>query len=320
MKLSKELKTGIIVIGGIVLFILGFTFLKGNDLFNESRTYYAVYDSVDGISTGTGVSINGLQVGNVNDIQFINGKGNLLITFTVDSEFQFSKNSVAEIFDTGIIGGKSLRVVPVYDGSPQSQSGDTLRSHVEPGLTDLVTEKLNPLQKGIDNLLKNADSVMVGVDDILDDESRKNIKSSIENLDKVIANFAGASGTLKELLQDNQEKLDRSFTNIDNLSANLSNVSDSLAKADIGAALADLQSSMAKLDNIMTKIESGDGSVGKLLNDEELYANLTQSSLELELLLEDLRLNPKRYVHFSLFGKKAKPYEAPEEETEETNE
>ncbi|QLE00296.1 MCE family protein [Galbibacter sp. BG1] len=320
MKLTKELKTGIIVVGGIVLFILGFTFLKGHELFSSSRTYYAVYQNVNGVSSGTGVSINGLQVGNVNDISFVNGKGNLVITFTVDSEFQFSKNSIAEIYDTGIIGGKSLRVIPVYDGSPQSKSGDTLKSNVEPGLTDLVSQKLNPLQKGIDNLLKNADSVMVGVDDILDEESRANIKSSIANLDKVIANFGEASGTLKELLNTNQEKLNRSLTNIDNLSSNLSNVSDSLAKADIGAALADLQSSMAKLDNVMTKIESGDGSVGKLLNDEELYTNLTDASTELELLLEDLRLNPKRYVHFSLFGKKAKPYEAPEEESKETNE
>lgn len=315
MKLTKELKTGIIVIGGIVLFILGFTFLKGNKLFNSSRTYYAVYENVNGLSSGTSVSINGLQIGNINDITFIDSKGNLVITFTVDSEFQFTKNSVAEIYDTGIIGGKSLRVVPVYDNSPISKDGDTLKSNVQPGLTDLVTQKLGPLQKSLDGVLKNADSVMVGVDDILDEETRANIKSSIKNLDQVIANFSQASGTLNTLLANNKDKLDRSISNIDNLSANLSKVSDTLANSDIGGAVGDLKSSMAKLDNIMTKIESGNGSVGKLLNDEELYTNLTDASMELELLLEDLRLNPKRYVHFSLFGKKAKPYEAPEEET-----
>ncbi|MDG3581626.1 MlaD family protein [Galbibacter pacificus] len=315
MKLTKELKTGIIVVGGIVLFILGFTFLKGSDLFNSSRTYYAVYENVNGLSTGTSVSINGLQVGNIKDISFVNGEGNLLITFTVNSEFQFSKNSVAEIYDTGIIGGKSLRIVPVYDGSERSKSGDTLKTNVQPGLTELVTQKLGPLQSSLDGVLKNADSVMAGVDDILNEESRANIKSSLANLDKVIYNFSQASGTLNALLANNKDKLDRSLTNIDNLTTNLSMVSDTLAQANIGEAIGDLQSSMAKLDDIMAKIESGDGSVGKLLNDEELYKNLTDASLELELLLEDLRLNPKRYVHFSLFGKKPKPYEAPEEET-----
>ncbi|MEL4307579.1 MlaD family protein [Joostella sp. CR20] len=315
MKLTKELKTGIIVIGGIVLFILGFTFLKGHSLFNSSRTYYAVYDNVNGLSSGTAVSINGLQVGNISDINFIDGKGNLVIAFTVNSNFQFSKNSVAEIYDTGLISGKGLRVVPVHDGGPQSKSGDTLLSNIDPGLTDMVASKLAPLQKSLDGVLKNADSVMVGVDDILDDETRANIKSSLKNLEQVIANFNQASGTLNTLLANNKDKLDRSLSNIDNLSANLSKVSDTLATAGIGDAIGDLKNSMAKLDVIMAKIESGDGSVGKLLNDEELYTNLTDASMELELLLEDLRLNPKRYVHFSLFGRKNKPYEAPEEET-----
>ncbi|MCF8715321.1 MCE family protein [Joostella atrarenae] len=317
MKLTKELKTGIIVIGGIVLFILGFSFLKGNKLFNSTRTYHAVYKNVDGLASGTTVTINGLPVGSVNDIDFKNSKGDLVITFSVNNDFQFSKNSIAEIFDTGIIGGKSLRVVPVYDNSEQSKDGDTLRSNIQPGITELVTQKLSPLQKSLDAVLKNADSVMVGVDDILDEDSRASIKNSIKNLDEVIANFSEASGSLNVLLSENKDKLNRSISNMDNLTTNLSNVSDSLAKADVGAAIGDLQSSMAKLNNIMTKIESGDGSVGKLLNDEELYTNLTDASMELELLLEDLRLNPKRYVHFSLFGKKAKPYEepAPEEET-----
>ncbi|MCX2681505.1 MlaD family protein [Galbibacter sp. EGI 63066] len=315
MKLTKELKTGIIVVGGIVLFILGFTFLKTNTLFSSSRTYHAVYKDVNGLSSGNSVSINGLQVGNIKNIKFLDAKGNLLITFSVDNEFQFSKNSIAEIYDTGIIGGKSLRVVPVYDGSPMSQSGDTLKGTIQRGLTELVTEKLEPLQKSLDAVLNNADSVMVGVDDILNEDSRKNIKSSLANLDVTLRNFSQASAKLNTLLSDNKEKLDRSLTNIDNLSGNLSKVSDSLAEANIGQAMANLEGSMDKLNNIMTKIESSEGSVGKLLNDEELYNNLEGASKEMELLLEDLRLNPKRYVHFSLFGKKQKAYKEPEEET-----
>src|SRR5690606_13946106 len=129
--LSRELKTGIIVVGGIVLFILGFTFLKATNLFSSSRTFYAVYEKVNGLTPGTSVSINGLKVGSIQDIRFIDTQGHLLVSFTIDNDFQFSKNSTAEIYDTGIIAGKGLRVVPIYDQAALSKDGDTLRSSID---------------------------------------------------------------------------------------------------------------------------------------------------------------------------------------------
>lgn len=317
MKLTRELKTGIIVVGGIVLFILGFTFLKATNIFSSSRTFYAVYDEVNGLTPGTTVTINGLKVGTIQDIRFINTQGNLLVSFSIDNDFQFSKNSIAEIYDTGIIAGKGLRVVPVYDQSGLSKDGDTLPGSIDPGLTELVNQKLAPLQKSLDAILKNADSVMVGVDAILDPKSRQHIKNTLENLDGVTRNFNEAGQTLNTLLTSNKGKLDRTLTNVDQLSENLANLSDTLVNADLGVAVNGLKNSMIKLNEVMGKIEQGEGSIGKLMNDDELYTNLSDASLELELLLEDMRLNPKRYVHFSLFGKKAKPYE-PQEQADES--
>lgn len=314
MKLTRELKTGIIVVGGIVLFILGFTFLKATNIFSSSRTFYAVYEKVNGLTPGTSVSINGLKVGTIQDIRFLDSKGHLLVSFTIDNDFQFSKNSTAEIYDTGIIAGKGLRIVPIYDQAELSKDGDTLQSSIDPGLTELVNQKLAPLQESLDAILKNADSVMIGVDAVLDSTSRQHIKNTLENLDGVTYNFNQAGQTLNNLLSTNKGKLDRTLTNVDQLSENLASLSDTLVNADIGLAVNSLKNSMIKLNQVMGKIEQGEGSIGKLMNDDELYTNLSDASLELELLLEDMRLNPKRYVHFSLFGKKAKPYEPNEQE------
>lgn len=319
MKLTRELKTGIIVVGGIVLFILGFTFLKATNLFSSSRTFYAVYEKVNGLTPGTSVSINGLKVGNIQDIRFIDDKGQLLVNFTIDNDFEFSKNSIAEIYDTGIIAGKGLRIVPVYDQSELAKDGDTLRASIDPGLTELVNQKLAPLQKSLDAILKNADSVMIGVDAILDSTSRQHIKNTLANLDGVTRNFNQAGQTLNNLLSSNKGKLDRTLTNVDHLSENLANLSDTLVNADLGLAMNNLKNSMVKLNQVMDKIDSGEGSIGKLMNDDKLYTNLSEASLELELLLEDMRLNPKRYVHFSLFGKKAKPYK-PQDNTNDIEE
>ncbi|NNM18962.1 MAG: MCE family protein, partial [Croceitalea sp.] len=159
MKISREVKTGIIVIGGILLFILGFSYLKSTSIFEKTKTFYAVYDNVGGLQTGTQVSINGLSVGKVNTIDFLDNSGKLLISFTIDKDFEFSKNSKAELYDTGIIGGKGIQIIPVFDGALAAQNGDTLTSNSKPGLTELVQQKLTPLQMKVEGAVTNADSL-----------------------------------------------------------------------------------------------------------------------------------------------------------------
>ncbi|WP_297796668.1 MlaD family protein [uncultured Eudoraea sp.] len=314
MKLSREIKTGIIVIGGILLFIMGFSFLKATPIFNNSRTFYAVYKHVGGLQPGTQVSINGFNVGNVNNISFRNGSGNLLVTFSVDSDFEFSENSTAELYDTGIIGGKGIQINPVFDGAPMAQSGDTLRSNIKPGLTDLLQQKLAPLQSKIEGAVSNADSLLLNFNDVLDEDTKRNLRESIKGLNVTVGSFQSSAATLNSLLTDNKSKLDSSITNINTITTNFSILSDSIAQVGLANTIRSLESTLNSLDSMLAKIEKGEGTLGKLVNNEELYNNLSEASKELDLLLQDFRLNPKRYVNVSVFGKKQKDYEVPEDD------
>ena len=316
MKLSREFKTAIIVLGGIVLFVLGYTYLKSNPIFSSHRTYYAVYDHVGGLAPATPVTINGFPVGKVLQIRFLDKRGKLLVSFSVESDFEFSRNSKAELYDTGIIGGKGIQIIPVFDDSGIAQSGDTLPSATRPGLTELVTQKLTPLQQMLENMVVSADSVLVGVHGILDDDTRQHIKRSIANLNTTLANFRRSSGKLNAFLDKNEQKLNNTVENVSTITDKLSDVSTQLAEADYKKTMQNLQSVADNFNKVLSRMERGEGTVGKLLKDEKMYANLTEGAKQLELLLEDMRLNPKRYVHFSLFGKRAKAYKPPVEETE----
>ena len=320
MKLSRELKTGIIVLGGLALFILGFSFLKATPIFDNSKVFYAVYKHVGGLQTGTQVSINGLAVGNVKNIGFKDSSGALLVTFTVDNSFEFSKNSIAELYDTGIIGGKGIQINPVFDGAGLAKSGDTLNSNVRPGLTELVQQKLTPLQLKVEGAVSNADSLLMNFNDVFDEPTKRNLRESIEGLNNVVKNFEQTSASLKTLMQENESRLDSSIRNMHTVSGNFAKISDSLAQAGLGNTIKSLDSTVYNLNNILAKINSGDGSMGKLINNPELYQNLTKVSMELELLLQDFRLNPKRYVNVSVFGKKQKEYEIPESDPTRQNE
>ena len=317
MKLSREIKTGIIVIGGILLFVLGFTYLKSSPLFDSSKTFYAIYDHVGGLQPGTQVTINGFSVGSVNNIGFNDRSGRLLVTFSVDDSFEFSKSSKAELFDTGIIGGKGIQIIPVFDDAPIAQSGDTLISSTRPGLTELVQQKLTPLQLKVEGAVSHADTLLMNINQVLDENTKQNLRSSIQGLNAMVSDFKESATTLNTLLSDNKSQLDSSITSINNITSNFSKLSDSLANAGVAQAVKNLESTLKNMDALLAKIEKGEGSLGKLMNNEELYQNLSEASRELDLLLQDFRLNPKRYVNVSVFGKKQKEYTLPEDDPAE---
>ena len=150
MKLSREVKTGIIVLAGIIALIFGLNYLKSSPFFENNKIFYAVYDHVGGLQPGTQVSINGLNVGNVQTIRFKDRSGKFVVTFSVSKDFEFSKNSIAELYETGIIGGKGIQINPVFDDAPMATSGDTLTSNIKPGITELVQQKLTPLQMKVE--------------------------------------------------------------------------------------------------------------------------------------------------------------------------
>jgi phospholipid/cholesterol/gamma-HCH transport system substrate-binding protein len=291
---------------------LGFSYLKSSPVFEDGKTMYAVYRDVGGLQTGTPVTINGFTVGKVNEIKFKDRGGNLVVTFSVKSDFGFSNNSPAELYDTGIIGGKGIQIKPVFDGAALAKSGDTLPSKIQPGLTQLVQTQLTPLQRKVEDAVTNADSLLVNVNEVLDPKAKKDLRQTLAGLNQTVASFKKSADALNRILNDNENKLGNSLTNFEKLTANFVQLSDSLNNAGINRTFAKLESTIANLDNLVSRMDSGDGTLGKMLNDEKLYTNLNNASRELDLLLQDLRLNPKRYVNVSVFGKNQKEYELPE--------
>lgn len=311
MKISREVKTAILVILGIVFFIFGFSYLKGNNLLNSTRTFYVEYDNVEGLAPSTPVTINGFNIGKVKSIRLKDdGSTKLLVSFVIESDFQFSKNSVAQLYEAGFISGKSIAIIPAFDNAESAIDQDYLTGTIKGGLTDLVQQKLSPLQEKVESAMVSADSLLTNLNAVFDSETKENLKSSIASLSQSMSSFKNSSQKINRLLADNTSKIDKTLSKMEYTSGNLSNLSDSLQAANIAQTIRELQSTFKKLDGVLAGIDNGEGSIGKLLKDEKLYDNLEGASKQMEALLEDMKLNPKRYVHFSLFGKKAKVYDA----------
>ena len=311
MKLSKEIKTAILVLSGILLFIFIFYYLKGENILDNAKEISAVYDNVEGLAPSAPVTINGLKIGKVQSIHFTKDlSGKLNVNLRIDSDFEFSKNSTAQLYEAGLIGGKAIAIIPAFDGAPNVESGDLLKSDVKPGLTDLVNQRLTPLQEKIETMMVSADTLLVNLNSLFDSKTKSNIKSSIAELTTTIASFRSTSESLNELVVDNSSSIGETITNFNKISEDLTHLSSSLATADFDTIMADLKSTISSFDQLLTAIENGEGSVGKFMKDEAVYNNLQGATKQLEELLEDMKLNPKRYVHFSLFGKKAKQYDS----------
>ena len=305
MKLSYEIKTGVLVLTGIILFIIGFSYLKSNDVFIKDRVFYAVYEDVEGVSKGTPVTISGFNVGSVQDIKFFNNSSKLLLKFRVENDFNFSNQSTAQIYETGLIGGKALAVIPKY-GNEIAKSGDTLNSSIAPGLTELVNDKLSPLQEKIESMVVSADSVLISLNSVLNTQAKDQIQSTITNFSSTVTDLKNSAGTLDEMISMNKNKINNIITNVNKSSNELSDLSNSFS--DLTVIIENLSESSNSIENIVNEISSGNGSLGNLIYDDNLIKSLNAASSNINLLIEDLRLNPKRYVHFSLFGKKNKPY------------
>ncbi len=315
LKITREIKTAILVIASILLFIWGYSFLKGRDLLTNYKTLYVQYDNVEGLVNSAPVTINGLTVGKVSKIDFLNNSGKVMVVLQIKSDFPFSKSSIASIYEPGLIGGKQIMITPNFEDKSVAESGITLKGDVKPGLTSLVAERLTPLQEKVEKMVVSADGLLKNVNSILDSKTKENLKSSIANLDATLAEFKVASKSVNEMLVENKGKINSTMANVDKASANFAKISDSLSKANIGKTVKSLEKTLASVDKIMADVQSGKGTLGKLAKDETMYTNLSKSSKELELLLQDLRLNPTRYVNVSLFGKKNKPYKAPVNDT-----
>lgn len=314
MKITREIKTAILVIASILLFIWGYSFLKGRDLLSSYNKYYVSYANVDGLVVAAPITINGLTVGKVNSI-VLQDDWTSLVELQINGDYQIPKNSVAELYSPGPIGGKQIAILPNTETQAIAASGDFLKSANKLGLTEEVSNQIKPIKEKLDKVLENANTMLVNINQVLDEKTKQNLRGSLENLNATLAEFKEASATVNGMLAENKGKINTTMTNFEKTSANLSKMSDSLAKANIAQTVKNLEKTLASVDKLMADMQAGKGTLGKIAKDEALYNNFAKSSKELELLLQDLRLNPTRYINVSLFGKKNKPYKAPVNDT-----
>ena len=315
LKVTREVKTAVIVIGAILLFIWGYSFLKGRDLFNSYRTFYVIYDNVEGLSPSAPITLNGLVIGQVTGITFTDQVGRLKVAMQVDTDFHISKTSSATIYEPGLLGGKQIAIIPDLKNPTEAEDGDQLQAGVKPGMLAVVGDQLAPLQSKIEATVVSADSLLNNINNVFDARTQQNLRLAINDLSATMREFSQISRSLNGIVAGNKRNIDGTLANLNRTAENFAAISDSINQADLGQTVRKLEQSLANVDKILNDVESGKGSIGKLLKDEGMYNNLNDASRELKELIRDVKLNPKRYVSISVFGKKQTPYEPTPEET-----
>ena len=240
MKITKEIKAGILVIASISLFIWGYSYLKGKDILNNYKTFFVVYQNVEGLAATAPITINGLVVGQVAGIK-LQPNGEILVQLQIKNDFLFSKSSVVAIYEPGLIAGKQLQIIPNFKDQTVAVSGDTLTSSVKKGLTDLVSDKLAPLQQKIEKMVVNADLLLTNLNEVLDAKSKENLKNSISNLSKTIEGFNSVVDNANSILSDNKGNIDKTLSNLNKVSSDFSKISDSLSKANLTKVVNNLE-------------------------------------------------------------------------------
>lgn len=312
MKISNETKVGALTAIAIALLFIGYSFLRGNDVFSSDNMFYTDYDNVDGLATSKPVMVNGYQIGRVSKM-YLMDNGKIRTEFKIKSEYDIPSNTIARIVSESILGSKVI-VFDLGNSSTMARHGDPLQSDVQANLM----EKVEPLQKKIENLVVKLDSVLSAVNTALDDEFQRDFKKSLRsisvsltNMEKIthdVENLMGSERIRLAKIMQNLESITSNFKNnnekINSILANLDNLSDDLSKTEIKATIDNAHQAMKDVQAITGKINQGEGSIGLLLNDKQLYDNLNSASANLNELVHDLKTNPGKYLKISIFGKK----------------
>ena len=313
MNVSQEVKVGLLVIVSLMMFYFGFRFLKGSDFFSSTNTYQVVYDNIDGLTASNPVRINGLSVGRVKSIEILQNQNNkLLVTLDLNKGIRVTQGTKAFLADDGLLGGKMIQLA-INPGKPVLEEGGMLVSAKETGLSALIREKTLPVLNNVDSLTYQLNRVVGQFD-----QTGAMLKQTLHSADKGVK-------TLDLTISENRAGLKATLASVSHLASSLveteKQLKPILAKADTFAdslqglqlkqTLLTVNKTVDNLQKILADVNKGKGSLGKLTSDEALYTNVNATTASLEKLLTDLRENPKRYVHFSLFGRKDKPAATP---------
>jgi phospholipid/cholesterol/gamma-HCH transport system substrate-binding protein len=308
MKISKEGKVGLLAIVAMAMLYFGFNFLKGSDLFSRTKTYKVIYDNIDGLTVSNPVLLNGMPVGRVDEIEIMQDKDNaLLVTLDIQKEIILKEGSVAILADGGLLGGKVIRLKVSPTGNVLEDEAE-LVAQKEAGITALLQEKALPVVTHADSLILNLSAVAEG------------FKETGSILNQVLTSYKQTGQTLDAVLLENKTNLVTLTGNLNKLSGSLvetekelkpllgkaGNLVDSLNALQLGEMVASAKGTIAELRQVIASIEEGNGTVGKLVKDEALYANLNRTVVSMNMLLTNFREHPKRYVNISVFGKKDK--------------
>lgn len=314
IKISKHTKLGFLVLACLTILIWGINFLKGIDLLNRNTNYYVIYDRVDGLLESSSVSVNGYQIGQVSKIELIgDNSGKLLVTLSLRGNFRIPKGTSAKIVASDLMGTKAVKLM-LQPSNQYYAANDTIPGGIESDLKEQVSMQVLPLKNKAEELIASLDSALTVITYVFNQRTRDNLSQSFENINRTVANIASASEELNKIITSG--KVNSIVTNLDGITTsinknskeigtiikNISSLSDSLSKLNISPMFAQIDSTITGLNHIVGKLNSAEGSAGQLINDPALYQNLTNLSGSLDLLLKDIRSNPKRYVHFSAFN------------------
>ncbi|MFM7217967.1 MAG: MlaD family protein [Bacteroidota bacterium] len=319
MRLSKEAKIGLIITSGIALLFWGLNFLKGRDFFSSQLKVYAVYDHIDGLAPSNLVQVNGMKIGTVRRLDLMEDlSGRILVTMNISSKVHIPKNSTAQIFSSDLLGTKGIRFV-FGDSKEELVDGDTLVSDIQKSLTQEVSQQVAPIREKAENILSSMDSVLVIVRTVFNESTKQNLRRSFESISNSLASIESLTGSMdKELTREG--RLHNLFSNIESISANLrqnnerisniienfSAMSDTLAGSKLTETLENTRRTLEGTSALLEKINKGEGTLGQLAVNDSLYHNLDNTARNLDALIVDFKEHPKRYVQFSVFGKKDK--------------
>ncbi|MCC6251529.1 MAG: MCE family protein [Bacteroidia bacterium] len=315
MVIKKEVKIGAIVVVAVFLFIYGFNFLKGKNIFTSRTHYYVVYKNVGGLTESNPVYFNGFVIGKVNKIMFASDmRGDIVVDIILrENDLKIPKNTIARIFSDGLLGTKAIGL-DFGDSKEYAQSGDTLLPNLENSITEQMSKELMPVKDKAESLIIRADSLINTITRIFSPNVNDNLRHSIENVNTITLNVNGLVSeqrarlnTITANIESISKNLKDNNENLSKVIANFKNISDSVAKVNLAQTLENANLAVKQTAEIMEKINSGKGSLGMLINNDSLYHHLNMASRDLDLLLVDLKEHPKRYVHLSVFGKSDKP-------------